>query len=71
VDEFWDHMLGCKSSLPTRTRLWHGPLVEVWLMLARMTGLSRGNEVRNLMLHSSKRPDVAILQLALASPRGL
>jgi len=33
VDEFGDRMLGCKSSLPTRTRLWHGPLVEVWLML--------------------------------------
>ena len=61
VDEFGDHMLGCKSSLPTRTRLWHDPLVEVWLMLARMAGLSCGKEVRNLMLHSGKRPDVAIL----------
>ena len=61
MDEFGDHMLGCKSSLPTRTRLWHGPLVEVWLMLARMAGLSCGKEVRNLMLHSGKRPDVAIL----------
>ena len=61
VDEFGDRMLGCKSSLPTRTRLWHGPLVEVWLMLARVAGLSCGKEVRNLMLHSGKRPDVAIL----------
>ena len=61
MDEFGDRMLGCKSSLPTRTRLWHGPLVEVWLMLARMAGLSCGKEVRNLMLHSGKRPDVAIL----------
>ena len=60
VDEFGDHMLGCKGSLPTRTRLWHDPLVEVWLMLARMVGLSCGKEVRNLMLHSGKRPDVAI-----------
>jgi len=42
VDEFGDRMLGCKSSLPTRTRLWHDPLVEVWLMLARMAGLSCG-----------------------------
>jgi len=61
VDEFGDHMLGCKSSLPTRTRLWHGPLVKVWLMLAQMAGLSCGKEVRNLMLHSGKRPDVVIL----------
>ena len=30
-------------------------------MLARMAGLSCGKEVRNLMLHSGKRPDVAIL----------
>jgi len=37
------------------------PLVEVWLMLARMAGLSCGIEVRNLMLNSGKRPDVAIL----------
>ena len=29
VDEFGDHMSGCKSSLPTRTRLWHDSLVEV------------------------------------------
>ena len=29
-------------------------------MLARMAGLSCGKEVRNLMLHSCKRPDVAI-----------
>ena len=29
VDKFEDHMLGCKSSPPTRTRLWHDPLVEV------------------------------------------
>jgi len=60
VDEFGGRMLGCKSSLPTRTRLWYGPLVEVWLVLARMAGLSCGKEVRNLMLHSSKWPDVAI-----------
>ena len=41
--------------------MWHGPLVEVWLMLvlARMAGLSCGKEVRNLMLHYGKRPDVA------------
>ena len=25
VDEFGDHMLGCESFLPTRTRLWHDP----------------------------------------------
>ena len=61
MDEFGDHMLGCKSSLPTRTRLWRDPLVEVWLMLARIAGLSCGKEVRNLVLHSGKRPDVAIL----------
>ena len=64
VGEFGDHMMGwvgCKSSLPTRTRLWHDPLVEVWLMLARMAGLSCGKDVRNLMLHSGKRPDVDIL----------
>ena len=30
-------------------------------MLARVAGLSCGKEVRNLMLHSGKRPDVAIL----------
>ena len=60
VDEFGDHMLGCMSSLPTRTRLWHDPLVEAWLMLARMAGLSCAKKVRNLMLHSGKRPDVAI-----------
>jgi len=30
-------------------------------MLARMAGLSCGKEVSNLMLHSGKRPDVAIL----------
>jgi len=30
-------------------------------MLARMAGLLCGKEVRNLMLHSGKRPDVAIL----------
>jgi len=29
-------------------------------MLARMADLSCGKEVRNLMLHSGKRPDVAI-----------
>ena len=29
-------------------------------MLAQMAGLSCGKEVRNLMLHSGKRPDVAI-----------
>ena len=61
MDEFGDHMLGCKTSLPTRTRLWHDPLVEVWLMLSRMAGLSCGKEVRNLMMNSGKRPDVAIL----------
>jgi len=33
----------------------------VWLMLSRMAGLPCGQEVRNLMLHSGKRPDVAIL----------
>ena len=54
-------MLGCKSSLPTRTCLWHDPLVEVWLMLARVAGLLCGKEVRNPMLRSGKRPDVAIL----------
>ena len=61
MDEFGDHMLGCKSSLPTRSRLWHGPLAEVWLVLSRVAGLSCRKEVRNLMLHSGKRPDVAIL----------
>jgi len=40
-------MPGCKSSLPTRTRLWHGPLVEIWLMLAT--------------LRSDKQSDVAVL----------
>ena len=30
-------------------------------MLARMAGLSCGKEVRNMMLHYGKRPDVAIL----------
>jgi len=54
-------MLGCKSSPPTRTRLLHGPLVKAWLMLARMADLSCGKEVRSLMFHSGKRPDVAIL----------
>ena len=34
VDEFGDRMLGCKSSLSTRTRLWHDPLVEVRLSSA-------------------------------------
>ena len=46
VDEFGDHMLGRKSSLPTRTRLRQDPLVEVWLMLAWMADLSCGKEVR-------------------------
>ena len=49
------------QKLPTHMRLWHDPLVEVWLMLARMASLSCGKEVHNLMLHSGKRPDVAIL----------
>ena len=31
-------------------------------MLARMAGLSRGKEVRNVMLNSGKVPDVAIFR---------
>ena len=40
VDEFCDHIVGCKGVLPVRTKLWHDPLVRVWYMLARMAGLS-------------------------------
>jgi len=39
---------------PTYRLTRHGPLVEVWLMLARMAGLSCGKEVRILMLNSGK-----------------
>jgi len=60
VDEFGDHIVGCKVMLPLRTKLWHDPLVQVWRMLARMAGLSCGKEVSNLMLHSGKRPDVVL-----------
>ena len=62
VDEFGDHIVGCKGMLPLRTKLWHDPLVQVWHMLARMAGLSCGKEVSNLMLHSGKRPDVVLFQ---------
>jgi len=28
VDEFGDHIVGCKGMLPLRTKLWHDPLVQ-------------------------------------------
>ena len=62
VDEFGDHIVGCKGMLPMRTKLWHDALVQVWHMPARMAGLSCGKEVSNLMLHSGKRTDVALFQ---------
>ena len=62
VDEFGDRIVGCKGVLPVWTKLWHDPLVKVWHMPARVAGLSCGKEVSNLMLHSGKRPDVALFQ---------
>jgi len=62
VDEFGDHIVGCKGVLPMRTKLWHDPLVQVWHMLAQMAGLSCGKGVSSLMLHSGKRPDVVLFQ---------
>ena len=57
-----DRMLGCKSSLPTRTRLWHDPLVEVWLMLARMAGLSSDAPfLRNPLDAKAKRAQLHML----------
>ena len=64
VDEFGDHVVGCKElgMLPVRTKLWHDPLVQVWHMLARMAGLLCGKEVSSLMLHSGERPEVVLFQ---------
>ena len=62
VDEFRDHIAGCKGMFSLRTKLWHDPLVQNWHMPAQMAGLSCGKEVSNLMLHSGKRPDVVLFQ---------
>jgi hypothetical protein len=60
VDEFGDHIVGCKLMLPLRTKHWHGQPAKMWHQLAKMSGRSRGSEVTNLMVNSSKRADVAL-----------
>jgi hypothetical protein len=45
--------------LPLRTKLWHGPIVQLWYQLAKMPGQSCGSEVTSLMVNSNKRADVA------------
>lgn len=60
VDEFGDHIVGCKLMLPLRTKLWHDPLVQMWHQLAKMSGQSCGSEVTNLMVNSNKRADVVL-----------
>ena len=54
MDEFCDHIIGCKHMLPLRTKLWHDPLVQMWHQLAKMSGQSCGSEVTNLMVNSNK-----------------
>ena len=60
MDEFGDHIVGCKLMLPLRTKLWHDPLVQMWHQLTKMSGQSCGSEVTNLMFNSNKRADVAL-----------
>ena len=36
MDEFGDHITGCKQMLPLRTELWHDPLVQMWHQLTKI-----------------------------------
>ena len=60
MDEFGDHIAGCKLMLPLRTKLWHDPLVQKWHQLAKMSGQSRGRKATNPMANSNKRADVVL-----------
>ena len=61
VDVFGDHSTSCQeASGSLRTKLWHDPMVRVWLYLMRGAGIRCDKELQGVVIGSGKRPDIVV-----------
>ena len=62
LDHFGDQTLHGKGGNALRTALWHGPVVQMSSLAARLAELPAVAGPANAMLTSNKRPDVTVAQ---------